>query len=335
MRERIFMAKWSNPYNVCGYWYRGNTHLHTFHGPNDSIRTDTQIIVDWYRKHGYDFLNISNHNHITKPDKQYDDFIIFTGHESDCIVAIDVDERADIADADELAVRLERLQFWVDDAISRGGLAQIAHPKPTLKNWKKNISYLKSLQGASLIELYNHRTGDYGGVINWQNENKYAVEIWDELLLEGKRIWPSAVDDSHDYLMRPKLRNENSSERIWELIENTNEQFFECGGGWLCVLAEHFTAHHLKLNIRRGAVYASQGPVFEFIGICDGKLTIQAKSSRIIRLILDGKIYAEYQTSTLSINMPQCENHKYLRVELIDDIGKRAWSAPFFVIGEE
>jgi len=303
-------------------------------GPNDSIRTDTQIIIDWYRSHGYHFLNISDHNCITKPETEYDDFIVFTGHESDCIVAIDVDNRPDISDAND-DVRLERLQFWVNDIISRGGIAQIAHPKSTLIDWKKNISYLKALEGASLIELYNHRTGDYGGVIDWRNQDKYAVEIWDELLLLDKWVWPSAVDDSHDYLSRPKLCGTESRERIWEPIEDKSEQFFECGGGWLCVLAEHLTSHHLKLNIRRGAVYASQGPIFEFIGIRDNKLTIRAQSNHIIRLILDGQILSEYQTSELSVDMPQCQNHKYLRVELIDNIGKRAWSAPFFVIGEK
>ncbi len=329
------MCKWYNPYAVCGQWYKGNTHLHTFHGPNNSIRTDVETIVGWYRSRGYHFLNISDHNYITKFDKQYEDFIVFAGHESDCIVGIDVNSRAELSDADNLDTRLKRLQFWVDDIVSRGGIAQIAHPKSTLVDWRKNISYLKALEGISLIELYNHRTGDYGGEIDWRRRDKYAVEIWDELLLSGKWIWPSAVDDSHDYLLKPRFHKEKPNERVWEIIEDENEQFFESGGGWVCVLAEHLTPYHLKLNLRRGAVYASQGPAFEFIGIHNEKLIVKTKIIYTIRLILDGKILAEYQTPELNIDMLQCQGHKYLRVELIDEIGKRAWSAPFMVIKED
>lgn len=324
---------WYDPYTVSGQWYRGTTHLHTFHGPNDSIRTDPDVIVAWYRSHGYHFLNVSDHNCITRARKCYGDFVVFSGHESDCIVAIDVADRPDVSDAGA-DVRLERLPFWTNDIVARGGVVQIAHPKATLMDWERNLGYLESLDGVSLIELYNHRQGDYDGEIHRRNPEKYAVELWDRLLLSGKRMWPTAVDDSHDYLHRPRLASTDPIRRTWEPVENEEEQFFESGGGWMCVLAEQLTPHHLKLGMRRGSVYASQGPTFDFLGIRQGKLIVRTIASTTIRVILDGRPAAEYRRSGITLDLPPCEEHRYLRIELADEAGKQAWSAPFFVCGE-
>ena len=181
------MACWRDPYAVCGRWYRGNSHLHTFHGPEDSIRTDPGIIVEWYRSHGYHWLNISDHAHITKVAQEWDDFILFSGHESDCVVAIDVDDRPDLADG-PFETMAERLALWSEDIGSRGGIVQIAHPRATLRDWQANLGWLLNLGEISLIELYNNRQGDYGGEIDWRREGKYGVEIWDQLLLAGKWI---------------------------------------------------------------------------------------------------------------------------------------------------
>ena len=326
------MSKWYDPYSVIGQWYRGNTHLHTFHGPEDSIRTDPITIINWYRSQGYHFLNFSDHNLITQAENPYDDFVVFSGHESDCIVGIDVINRKDINDA-PYGEHLEKLQFWADDISNNGGIVQLAHPKPTLMGqWEDYISYLENLNAVTLIELYNNRTGDYsGGAMNWQNPIKYAVEIWDHLLLLGIVIWPTAVDDSHDYLFRPRKNEENSGLRAWEKIKEDEDRFFESGGGWMCVLAEQLTPRNLKSSIRRGSVYASQGPIFKTIGIRNGKLIIEADEACVIKLVLDGESLSEHRTSTLVMDLPSCQNHQYLRVELIDEIGKRALSSPFIV----
>ena len=85
------MVSWNDPYAVRGRWYRGNSHLHTFHGPGDSIATDPETVIEWYRSQGYHWLNISNHNHITVVEREWEDFVVLAGHESDCVVAIGVD----------------------------------------------------------------------------------------------------------------------------------------------------------------------------------------------------------------------------------------------------
>ena len=43
-------------------WFKGNIHTHTNRSDGDS---DPEAVVDWYRRNGYDFLVLTDHNHVT------------------------------------------------------------------------------------------------------------------------------------------------------------------------------------------------------------------------------------------------------------------------------
>ena len=43
-------------------WYKGNIHTHTTESDGDQ---DPHKVASWYRRHGYDFLVLSDHNHLT------------------------------------------------------------------------------------------------------------------------------------------------------------------------------------------------------------------------------------------------------------------------------
>jgi len=42
--------------------YRGNIHTHTTESDGDA---EPEKVVEWYNNHGYDFLVLSDHNHLT------------------------------------------------------------------------------------------------------------------------------------------------------------------------------------------------------------------------------------------------------------------------------
>ena len=48
-------------------WFKGNIHCHTTMSDGDA---DPEVAVDWYQNHGYDFLVVSDHNHLTLLDYQ-------------------------------------------------------------------------------------------------------------------------------------------------------------------------------------------------------------------------------------------------------------------------
>ena len=43
-------------------WFKGNIHTHTTESDGDDT---PENVVRWYRRHGYDFLVLSDHNHLT------------------------------------------------------------------------------------------------------------------------------------------------------------------------------------------------------------------------------------------------------------------------------
>jgi hypothetical protein len=44
-------------------WYKGNTHTHSYWSDGDDF---PEMIMDWYKSHGYDFISLSDHNTLAK-----------------------------------------------------------------------------------------------------------------------------------------------------------------------------------------------------------------------------------------------------------------------------
>jgi hypothetical protein len=47
-------------------WYKGNLHTHTYWSDGDDF---PEMVADWYKSHGYDFLALSDHNIVADHDK--------------------------------------------------------------------------------------------------------------------------------------------------------------------------------------------------------------------------------------------------------------------------
>src|SRR4026207_1969454 len=45
--------------NDTARWYKGNTHTHSYWSDGDDF---PEMIMDWYKTHGYDFVSLSDHN---------------------------------------------------------------------------------------------------------------------------------------------------------------------------------------------------------------------------------------------------------------------------------
>lgn len=48
------------------HWYKGNTHTHSLWSDGDDY---PEMIVGWYKSHGYDFISLSDHNILAAGDK--------------------------------------------------------------------------------------------------------------------------------------------------------------------------------------------------------------------------------------------------------------------------
>jgi len=54
-----------DPYRVAGSWVRGNTHTHTTCSVNDGMTSPAET-AEWYWRHGYGFLAITDHDVVTR-----------------------------------------------------------------------------------------------------------------------------------------------------------------------------------------------------------------------------------------------------------------------------
>lgn len=295
------ILKIDSPYQSEGNWYKGNTHLHIKEG-NRSI----DEIIAIYRKMDYAFLVFTDHNFIVSAEPySSNDFICVNGHETDCVVGINVNRRDDRKDADEQDGWIRRIQPAIDDIVKNGGIAQLAHPVPTFGDWKEHIERIDSLKDYKLIEIYNHRTGNYDGNILREATYKYALDLWDHLLSHGKRIWGVAADDYHRYSC-------------------------EVGGGWIVCQADSLSKESIIKAIRNGAFYSSQGPEISAVGVRGNQIFIECLQEYVITFFSNEGKVEEVTGNTATYTVTGAE--KYIRIECRDvRYGKYAWSNPFFV----
>ena len=183
-------------------WYKGNIHTHTTESDGDA---DPARVVSWYRRHGYDFLVLSDHNHLTLLDygqgkRRFKRPLMIPGEEVSVrikggrtaihINAIGISRLVEPVDADEV---VPTLQANINAILGAGGIVSINHPNYT---WAFDHEDLIKVNGASLLEVFNGHPG--ANILGGPGKASYE-EIWDGVLSAGKVMFGVATDDAHNY----------------------------------------------------------------------------------------------------------------------------------------
>lgn len=147
---------------------------------------------------------------------------------------------------------------------------------------------------AMLLEIVNFRHDD----------PNYTVALWDSVLSKGRLIYGTAGDDAHNYAV-------------------------EFNRAWVIVRAPALTVQSIVTALESGDFYASYGPVIREIS-CTGR-TMSVKS-------IDGETIAFYGSNhtllstvngdSASYTLPP--DSLYVRAEITDAIGRRAFVQPYF-----
>lgn len=61
-----FLAACKSPDTKQISWYKGNLHTHTYWSDGDEF---PEMVLDWYKSHGYDFIALSDHNTVAQEEK--------------------------------------------------------------------------------------------------------------------------------------------------------------------------------------------------------------------------------------------------------------------------
>lgn len=297
-------------------WYRGNTHTHTTNSDGNEV---PRRVVRWYLDHGYNFLVISDHSHLTETkyldtDKE-DDFILIPGEEVTDraenkpvhLVGMGIDRLVKEQHGNTI---LETLQNDIDAINKAGGIAQINHP-----NWKYSFGdqVLSKVENCPLVEIYNiskdcnnYGAGGYPGV----------EEIWDKVLSNGKLIYGVVSDDTHDYL------GEFSADKS------------PPGRGWIMVRAAELTIPAIIAAMKKGDFYGTVGVELEDVSITSEEYAVEIRPWGDAKYTTQfigrgGKILKEEYSMKAVYRFAGDEG--YVRAKVICSSGDFAITQPVFV----
>ena len=306
-------------------WFKGNLHTHTNKSDGDS---SPETVVDWYSNNKYDFLVLSDHNHLTILDSDQTKLLLIPGEEITLNLPYTIHVNAiGIKKVIEPTIRpskVKTLQANIDNIINSGGLAEINHPN---FRWALNEKDLVQIRGAHFIEVFNgnYNTHNYGG-----GGKKSVEEMWDEMLSKKIKIWGVAVDDSHHFKEEFAPHRHNP------------------GRGWVEVFSKDLSEKNILDSMRNGNFYFSNGVKFKNISfnkekielsisgdyfnkglsnslVTDSKYTTQLISN-------DGEIIEEVDGKTVKFNLiKNTQKYTYFRTKTISSTGSIGWTQPIFI----
>ena len=295
-------------------WFKGNIHTNVAGGD-----AEPEVVVRWYRRHGYDFLVLSDHNHLTLLDysagkRRFKRPLMIPGEEVSLgikggvpvhINGIGISRVIEPVDAGGV---VPTIQAIVDDILEAGGIASINHPN---LRWAFDHEAIRQVTGASLLEMFNGHpsTNNYGAPDRLSHE-----QIWDGVLSAGRAIFGVATDDSHSY-------------------HDFSREMSNPGRGWV-VRAEELGREAIVEGLASGDFYASTGVTLADLRLSQEAVHLsieptgdQAYATRFTGR--DGVLLAESVGTEASYRARGDEG--YVRATVSSSNGARAWIQPLFI----
>ena len=268
---------------------------------------------DIYQEKGYDFIAITDHR---KPSRagEHKGMVLIPGAEWDYgngreypvyhILSIGTESDLQLCDfyrEGKLPVgNVITPQKIIDRINAAGGIAILAHPAWSLME----PGEMMDMKGIVAAEVYNSVSG-----VPWnanRADSSYYFDLW---AAKGRLVPCVASDDSH-----------------WYSGEQTR--------AFTMVQAEEKSVKGILDALRKGSFYASCGPRFEQVSYDEEQVMIEC-SEDVKRIVVysnsvwvDQRVFdnpcgkAIYHISDMD---------RYIRIELIDGAGQKAWCSPFRV----
>jgi hypothetical protein len=290
------------------FWLKGNLHSHT---TNSDGKPSPQERLDGYVAHGYDFLCLSDHYKITRTDTVDcpDDFVLVQGAELHPqnpfggqvhhFVCLNIHEDMDSAKMPP--------QHVIDQVNQQGGSIWLAHPHWSSVNIMRDVLPLRGLAG---IEVFNTTCQRMG-------RGESSVH-WDDWMEQTGRLLPAlSNDDAHAH----------------QADQRDTYQ------GWTWVRVKERSPAAICQALTQGASYGSTGPQIHNISLrlADAErkiieVTVSCSQAQRINAACNtyGADYRHpdnglFEEATFVLR----PGATWVRLEVIDPVGKKAWSNPF------
>ncbi len=299
-------------------WLKGNIHTHTTESDGDDT---PENVVRWYRRHGYDFLVLSDHNHLTlfeyaegrrrfkRPLMVPGEEVTLSIHEGRTPIHLNAIGISRVVEPIDAVETVPTIQANVDAIVSAGGIASINHPNYL---WSFDHSHIKNVTGASLLEIYNgHPAANVHGAPGKAGNE----DIWDGVLTGGRAIFGVATDDSHHYKdFHPGMSNP--------------------GRGWVVVRAEALEVEAIVDGLASGSFYSSTGVELADLESSSAAISVRVKPEKdfIYTTAFIGRGGHTHAESTgLEASYEPEGGEGYVRAVVRSSSGARAWTQPVFL----
>jgi predicted metal-dependent phosphoesterase TrpH len=297
-------------------WFKGNTHAHTTMSDGDSA---PEVVVKWYKDHGYNFLMLSDHNVFTDPAALSEfvdaNFLLISGEE---LTSRYLNKRVHVNGLNipgKVAPQFDStlvgtIQKNVDAVRAVNGVPHINHPNYL---WSITQRDLLQVNHDKLVEIFNGHphVNNFGGG-GWPS----MEQVWDHLLANGKEIYGIAVDDAHHFQGEFAPARSNP------------------GRGWVAVRAKNLEGREIVENLEKGWFYASTGVVLDDIIVAPEQIEIRIAPRGDFKFRTEfigsgGKILLNSENNPAIYKLAGDE--KYVRAKIYDSAGFVAWVQPVFV----
>ena len=318
-------------------WLKGSTHVHA--RPSGDSSTPIAEVIDWYERHRYDFIVLTDHNQTSELSKDSpptagevairnpkSGLIVLSGIElthnpSNCIPPGDKSGKCRIhVNLLGVTARVAGKLTWANRKTSErllkyesalaqqpllGGIAQVNHPNWF---WGMNGDLLAELakKGFRLVEIANSAFAKW----NAGDKDHPAMDaVWDAALARGVTLWGVASDDAHDYTSAKKAK-------------------YPAGGGWVVVKAAR-DPKAILAALDAGHFYSSNGPVLDRAEVDGEELVVTVnnplKGRYTIDFIENGRRAKRITGTTARRTLPRTG---YVRALVTAPDGTKAWVQP-------
>ena len=321
--------------------YKANLHSHTTRSDG---KMTAEEMKEAYRKAGYQILSVTDHESPKcYPDLTEPDFLMLTGYEiyirpdplcrgnvygpevhlnlfakdplNETIICYNESstkyctpaERAALSKAGSQRQR-EYTTEYVNEVIrtarENGYLVAYNHPVWSMETQERILSY----EGCFSLEIMN------GGC--WMETGmEYNGELYQKLLLSGKRMFVHAADDNHN--LHPLDSPESDSFVAWTMI-----------------LADKLDYDSVFHALETGEMYASMGPVIKEVSFDGGMIHVECSEAETIAVHVGSKapaiIHAPQGGALTSADLRLPNGARYAQISVTDFRGRHADTRGYF-----
>lgn len=291
-----------------GKFFKGNLHTHT--ELSDGKRPVDEV-VGIYKNLGYDFLAITDHNRIFKSDEFNDELYILPGLEihstkpdsdhTHHVVALTTYDNEKVSHG-QIIENYE----WTDSVSACNGLCDMMKPLGF------DLIYCHAMWSRTRPEEFNNPAfmamEVYNGVCDVNYDQGNQEVYWDDTLRDGLKIWAVASDDCHG-------------------------RDIHYGRGYVMVKSDSLDDRGILKSLNSGAFYSSQGPSIYDFRIEDDRAYLECSPAAMITFITyEHRGFSfKYDVPATSAMMTFNPDIDYIRAEVTDSNGKKAWTNPIYI----